>query len=310
MPSSAGRAGGERLRIVLALGALYIIWGSTYFAIRFGLEGFPPFFMAGMRYIIAGPILYLMQRRRGAPAPTRAEWVGAGIVGILLIVGGNGGVTFAEQWVPSGLAALGVASIPLWTALFSGFFGRWPRRLEWVGLVLGFGGVGILGMESGISGNAIGALAILVAAIAWAWGTVLSKRVALPHGLMSSAAQMVVGGAALLGLTAVLGQFPTRMPSPAAWVAITYLTMFGSLVAFSAYAYLVAHVRPALATSYAYVTPVVAVALGVGFAGERVGAYGIVAMAVILAGVGLVAFGQKTRAPLPAETEELPEAVA
>jgi drug/metabolite transporter (DMT)-like permease len=277
------------LGIALALFALYIIWGSTYLGIRIGLEGFPPFLMSGVRFIIAGGALYTVLRARGAPAPQRSQWVGAGIVGALLLVGGNGGVTFAEQWVASGIAALGVASTPLWAALFAGLWGRWPVRLEWIGLGLGFAGVVLLNLEGDMRANPLGAAALLGATMCWSLGSIWSQRLSLPEGLMASAAQMLVGGVLLLILSLLAGERISGLPGLRATVALIYLIIFGSLIAFSAYGYLLRRVRPALATSYAYVNPLVAVGLGVGLAGERIGVRGLVAMVVILASVGLIA---------------------
>lgn len=285
-PESALR---ERVGIVLALLALYVIWGSTYLGIRIGLEGFPPFLMGGIRFIIAGGLLYAVLRSRGVPVPTRDQWKGAGIVGALLLVGGNGGVSFAEQWVASGIAALGVASTPLWAALFAGLWGRWPVRLEWLGLALGFAGVVLLNLEGDMRANPWGAAALLAAAMSWALGSIWSQRLSMPDGLMATAAQMLAGGALLLGISLLAGERMTELPSLRAWGALVYLITFGSLIAYSAYGYLLRRVRPALATSYAYVNPIVAVGLGVGLAGEQIGVRGLLSMVVILASVGLIA---------------------
>src|SRR6266496_1338813 len=140
----------KRLAIVFSLFSLYLIWGSTYLGMRIALEGFPPFLLSGIRFLIAGGILYAVLRLRGVPSPGRKEWAAAIVLGALLLVGGNGGVVFAEQWVASGLAALGIAVVPLWAALFFGLWGRWPRRLEWLGLGLGFTGVVFLNLENGL----------------------------------------------------------------------------------------------------------------------------------------------------------------
>jgi drug/metabolite transporter (DMT)-like permease len=284
-----------RIKIVVSLFLLYIIWGSTYLGMRIALEGFPPFVMVGLRYLTAGIILYTFLRIRGAPAPTRAQWAAAGLVGILLLGGGNGGVAFAEQWVGSGIAAVGIAAVPLWTALLIGLMGRWPTRLEWMGLGLGFLGVIFLNLEHGLWVSPIGAIALLLSPMCWALGTALSTRFTQPAGLMSSAAQMITGGGVLLVLSQVLGERMTHFPNANALWAMGFLILFGSLVAFSAYGYLLRHVRPALATSYAYVNPVVAVGLGVWLAGEQITPIGIVAMLVILSGVGLVSLGRQKR---------------
>lgn len=282
----------HRAGIVLALFSLYIIWGSTYFGMRIALHDFPPFLMSGLRFLSAGILLYSFLRLRGTPVPTRMQWRGAAIVGILLLGGGNGGVAFAEQWVASGLAAVAIAAVPLWTAFLFGLMGRWPTRLEWLGLGLGFIGVILLNLENNVWANPIGALALLLAPMCWALGTALSSRLTLPSGLMSSAVQMLIGGVLLLAVGLVLGERMHGLPALSSVEAMVFLILFGSLIAFCSYGYLLSRVRPALATSYAYVNPMVAVALGVGFAGERITLVGILAMLVILSGVGLVSLGR------------------
>lgn len=279
----------DRVGVLVALFALYIIWGSTYLGIRFALEGFPPFFLSGIRFLIAGGVLYTVLRMRGAAVPKREQWIGASMVGVLLLVGGNGGVTFAEQWVASGLAALGVAATPLWIALFSGLWGRWPTRREWIGLLVGFGGVILLNLEGDLRANPWGAVALLLATMSWSFGSIWSRRLRLPDGLMASAAQMLVGGVVLLVIGVGTGERITAMPGARALFALLYLIIFGSMIAYSAYGYVLARLRPALASSYAYVNPVVAVGLGVGLAGERIGVRGVLAMLVILASVALIA---------------------
>jgi drug/metabolite transporter (DMT)-like permease len=272
---------------------VYIIWGSTYLAIRIALEGFPPFLMAAIRFLIAGGAMYVFLRVRGIPGPTRPQWVGATIVGCLLLVGGNGGVTFAEQWVASGLAAVWIATMPVWAALFAGLLGRWPRPLEWAGLALGLVGVGLLNLESDFQANPVGAVALTLATMCWAFGSVWSRRLSLPSGMMASAAEMLTGGVVLLILGLGSGERITEMPGERPILALVYLIIFGSIVAFSAYLYLLKRVRSTVATSYAYVNPVVAVGLGVGIGGESITAVGLVAMLIILAAVGLVALARE-----------------
>lgn len=278
---------GKRARTVLALLAVYLIWGSTYLGIRFALEGFAPFQMIGVRFLIAGAILYAVLRRRGAPAPTRSEWKASALVGGLLLVGGTGAVAFAEQWVASGLAAVWIATMPLWAALFTGLFGRWPRRREWLGLGLGLVGVFLLNREGNLQANPLGVIALTFATISWAFGSVWSRRLSLPAGLMASAAEMLTAGVVLIGLSVLSGE---RAPTPNArsMLALAYLAVFGSLVAFSAYGYLLRNVKPTIATSYAYINPIVAVVLGVALASEPIGSAGLIAMLIILTGVALV----------------------
>jgi drug/metabolite transporter (DMT)-like permease len=278
--------------IVLALLALYLIWGSTYLGIRVAIETIPPLLMMGVRFIAAGGILYLFLRIRGVPNPTRSQWLGSTAVGILLIGGGMGGVATAEQWVPSSVAAVCIATAPLWISLFAGLWGRWPMRSEWLGLALGFVGVVLLNLGSGLWANPFGAMILLIAPICWAFGSAWSHHLQLPSWLMASAAQMLIGGVFVTMMGLILGQRITSMPSLTSLLALSYLIIFGSLIAFSAYGYVLRRVRPALATSYAYVNPVVAVCLGVALAGESVTVLAIVAMVVILVGVGLLSLGR------------------
>jgi len=283
----------SRLMIILSLLALYLLWGGTYLGMRFALQGFPPFIMAAVRQLSAGVILYLFLRVRGNPRPTRAQWLAAALVGGLLLVGGNGIVSFAEQWVSSGLAALALGAVPLWAALFSGLFGRWPTRVEWFGLVLGFSGIILLNLENGLHANPIGAIALLIAPMSWAFGSILSQRLPMPKGIMSSAAEMLTGGCMLFIVGLGSGERMTSFPAPRPLLAMAFLVIGGSLIAFSAYGYLLRRVRPALATSYAYVNPVVAVGLGAALAGEQITLVEVLAMLTILSGVVLVSMGRE-----------------
>lgn len=287
-PGAAGAASRERMLVPLALGALYLVWGSTYLGIRIALEAYPPFLLAGLRFALAGTGLYAVLRLRGVAPPTRRQWRNAAITGVLLLLGGNGLVCFAEQQVPSGIAAVAVASMPLFAALFAGAYGEWPHRREIAGLVVGFAGVVILNLGSGLSGSLAGAAALVAAPALWAFGSVWSRRQDMPSGPMNTAAQMLAGSLAL-ALTGWAGgeQLPAH-PQWHATAALLYLTVFGSLVAFSAYLYLLRTVRPALATSYAYVNPPIAVLFGVALGGEHVGPLDLAGMVVILIGVATV----------------------
>lgn len=283
----------SRAKLLIALLSVYFIWGSTYLAIRIALEGFPPFMMAGVRFLIAGGGLYLFLRAKGVPNPDRSQWKGASLVGGLLLVGGNGGVVYAEQSVASGLAALGVATVPLWTVLFAGIWKSQPTRLEWAGLLLGFTGIVLLNFEGELRASPVGATALVIAAICWAFGSAWSRHLSLPSGLMASAAEMIAGGMLLFAISAITGERIDRFPAWHAIGALLYLIVFGSLIGFSAYTYLLSKARPALATSYAYVNPVIAVGLGVMFAGERITVIGITAMLIIITAIGMVILGQK-----------------
>ncbi|RMS80946.1 drug/metabolite exporter YedA [Pseudomonas savastanoi] len=276
--------------------ALYLIWGSTYLVIRIGVESWPPLMMAGVRFLIAGCLMYGFLRYRGVPAPTRREWKAAFVIGFLLLACGNGGVTLAEHaGVASGVAALAVATMPLFTLLFGLFWGNRTTNLEWAGIVLGLIGIGLLNLGSNLQASPYGAALVLFAAASWAFGSVLSKHMPLPKGPMASAAEMITAGATLLIGSALSGERLAHMPTAAGWGALLYLVVFGSIVAFSAYMYLLKNVRPAAATSYAYVNPAVAVMLGVVFAGETIGIEECLAMVVIISAVVLIGLPQWRR---------------
>lgn len=277
-----------RVLVPLALLAVYLVWGSTYLAIRIALESWPPFTMAAIRFLVAGALLYAFLRWRGMASPTRPQWINAAITGTLLLGLGNGLVCYAQQSVASGLAAVAVAGMPLFAAIFAGLYGHWPRKLEWLGLAVGFAGVILLNLGAGMSAAPLGALALVAAAASWAFGSVWSRRRDMPPAAMNTATQMLCGGGMLTLGAQLAGERLPASPGAGATLALLYLIVFGSLVAFSAYLYLLEHVRPLLATSYAYVNPPVAVLLGAAFAGEAVHAGDLLAMAIILAGVALI----------------------
>ncbi|HEX7733568.1 MAG TPA: drug/metabolite exporter YedA, partial [Ktedonobacteraceae bacterium] len=262
--ASTSKKSSDRFGIIISMVALYILWGATYLGMRVALQSFPPFLLAGIRFLVSGSLMFLFLLLRGAPLPTRKQWLGAAVIGALLLIGGNGGVTFAEQWVPSGLTAVATGAVPLWAALFAGFFGRWPSRFEWLGLVLGFAGLILLNLGHGLAAtNPLGTIVLLFSPISWALGSILSQRVALPKGFMATAAQLLCGGIMLLGIGLASGERVTQAPTwPAIW-AMIFLIAGGTWIAYTAYGYLLSHVRASLATSYAYVNPIVAVALGV-----------------------------------------------
>ena len=292
-PSSAARP--AAWAVALALASVYLVWGSTYLAIRVGLEGYPPFLMGSLRFIAAALAFYGFLRWRGHAPPTRAQWRNAAVMGLFMMLLGNGLVNVAEQTVSSGLAAVAVASMPLWAGLFGMLRGQHPSRGEWWGLVIGFLGVVWLNFDGEMQASLVGMAALLLAPIAWAWGSVWSRGRDLPAPFMSTAAQMLCGGVAMGVLGLLLGERITTVPPLSATLAVGYLAAFGSIVGFSAYVWLLHHVRPALATSYAYVNPPIAVLLGAVLLGERVGADAVGAMAVILAGV-LIISRSKARA--------------
>jgi drug/metabolite transporter (DMT)-like permease len=290
--TQAPYAAQEKVLIILSLLAVYLFWGMTYLAMRIGLYGFPPFLMVSIRFLLAGGILYTVLRLRGAATPSRKQWIASLCIGVLMLTVGNGGVVFAEQWVSSGLASVCVAAVPLWAALFAGLSGRWPVRMEWFGLGLGFVGVVILNLGHSVWANPQGAIALILAPMCWALGSVLSLRLPLPKGMMSSASEMLAGGSVLLLLSLGLRERAPNLAIIPSLLAVVFLVLFGSLVTFSAFNYLLRRVRPALATSNAYVNPLVAVGLGAGVAGEQLTALELVAILVTLSGVLMVSLGR------------------
>lgn len=286
------------LAIAMALAAVYLIWGSTYLAIRFALEGgFPPFLLGGIRFLIAGGLMFAFLRLRGEAAPTRAQWRNLTVMGTLLLAGGNGMVNFAEQTVSSGLAAVAVASAPIWMGVFAMMRGDKPTRVEWIGIGVGFIGVLWLNMGGAISGSMQGLIALLIASIAWSFGSIWSRGRDLPSPFMAAAGQMLCGGVVMMIIALITGE-RMDMPTPKALGAFAYLVVFGSIIGFTAYIWLLHNVRPALAGSYAYVNPAIAVVLGAWLAGERASTVELGAMLVILAGVVVITLakaGKKRR---------------
>ena len=283
------------LAIALALAALYLIWGSTYLAIRFALEGgFPPFMLGGIRFLIAGGLMFAVLRLRGTPAPTRAQWANLAVMGLLLLAFGNGMVNLAEQTVSSGLAAVAVASAPIWMGVFAMLRGDKPTRSEWIGIAIGFVGVVWLNAGGTLSASMKGLVALLVASLTWSFGSIWSRGRDLPAPFMAAAGQMLCGGVIMLGMALITGE-RMALPTPKGLAAFAYLVVAGSIVGFRAYIWLLHHVRPALASSYAYVNPAIAVVLGAWLAGERASPAELGAMGVILAGVVVITLAKAGR---------------
>ena len=285
------------LRVALALGGIYVIWGSTYLAIRFAIETLPPLLMAGLRFLVAGGALYAWVAWRGrAVRPTRAQWRAAAVIGGLMLLVANGGVCVAEQTVPSGLAALLVATVPIWIVLFDWLRpgGSAPGLLVVAGILIGFAGAALL-LAPGAGGAAVpagGGALLVLACIAWAAGSILSRYAPHPPStLQTTAMQMLCGGALLTLAAGVRGELATANPAGASLrsvLALAYLIVFGSIVAFTAYVWLLRESTPSLAATYAYVNPVVAVLLGRLLAAEPLTARVLLAGTVIIAGVALI----------------------
>lgn len=290
-----------RARLIAAFAAVYIVWGSTYLAIRFAVETLPPLLMAGARFLLAGAILLAWARFREPDCRiTRIDWKTGVISGALLLLGGNGLVVWAEQRVPSGIAALLVAVVPLWMVLLDWMRpgGRRPHVLVFAGLGLGlFGLLLLVGFDS-LQGqghgqvSVAGALVLVLASLSWAAGSLYTKHAPkASSALNASATQMIAGGLCLVAAATIFGEFSTMDLAHASTRSILgflYLVTFGSLVGFTAYLYLLAHTTAARASTYAYVNPVVAVALGWALADEPVTSRTLMAAAVILAAVVII----------------------
>jgi drug/metabolite transporter (DMT)-like permease len=301
---STSKPAGFHLKLLLAFAAIYILWGSTYIAIRIAIETIPPFLMAGTRFIVAGLILYLWSgRAKGITTPTRLHWKNAAISAVPLFVIGNGGVTWAEQSVPSGIAALVVATLPAWLLLLDWSYGgrSGPRLPELLGISLGLIGVGTLSVSGdGSSGiDPMGLAALTAASIAWAFGSLFTRYAEFPTSpVRTSGMQMLVAGPIMFGVGLVLGEFGklnVEAISLHSLLALIYLTSV-ALVALPAYNWLLTATSPALVGTYAFVNPVVAVLLGWAILGEGVSAKTGLAVVVIVAGVAMLTLFRK---PVP-----------
>lgn len=274
---------------------MYVLWGSTYLAIAIAIETLPPLVMSGSRFALAGAIVLGWARARGAAPLGARQWRASAAVGLLLLVVGNGGVVLAERTVPTGMAAIVVAMVPGWAVLFGARRAR-PTRRQVVGLLLGFAGVAWLSLGGDLGGAPIDLLVLFLAPIGWAAGSVFATRLGLPGGLAGAGSSMLLGGLEMIAAGLLTGERLAAWPSTASLLAVLYLFVFGSLVAFSAYRWLLEHTTPAVATSNAFVNPVVALLLGAALAGEQLSARGAAAGAMALAGVVLIVI----RPPPPA----------
>jgi drug/metabolite transporter (DMT)-like permease len=288
----------SRFKVIAAFLTIYIVWGSTYLFIRFGVATIPPFLMAATRFLLAGTVLFLWSRFRGEPMPTAAHWRSGAIIGGLLLTVGNGGVTWAERSIPSGVTALLIATSPIWFVMLDWLFfgGKRPTRRVMVGLAVGMCGVLLLiGPDRILTGGGFsiaGIFALMLATVAWAAGSLWSRRAELPSSpLMATAVEMLAGGAILL-VVSTLGGEPFALDvsqiSTLSVLSLAYLLVFGSLVGFTAYVWLLRVSTPARVSTYAYVNPVIAVILGWTLGGEELNVRMILAAAVIVAGVVLI----------------------
>ncbi|MEP6492589.1 MAG: EamA family transporter [bacterium] len=295
-----------RSHVLAAFAAVYVVWGSTYLAIRYAVETIPPFFMVGSRFLVSGIALYAWSRARGVPRPTRAQWRDAAIAGVLMLCCGNGAVAWAEQRVPSGLAALLVAVVPLWMVLIDWLRprGTRPSIVVILGVVAGLAGLDVLVGPGALTGHGVvdatAAIVLVVASLAWAAGSISNRFGSRPESsAMSTGLQMIGGSVALIAVGAFAGEgsaLHIHQISMASWIGWLYLVTFGSLVGFTAYVYLLQAVSPAKASTYAYVNPVVAVFLGWAIAAEPVTGRTLLAAAIILGGVAMISISQARRA--------------
>ena len=296
----------SRAQIIAAFASIYIIWGSTYLAIRYAIETIPPFIMGGTRFLVSGVLLYIWARHRGAPRPTKLHWRNAIIAGGFLLLGGNGAVVWAEQFVPSGLTALLVSILPFWLVIIE--WVRPPRRRPsgavLVGLVLGFIGIIVLVGPGNIGGHGdvrpLGALVLVLGSLSWAIGSFWSRDAELPKsGLLTTGMEMLSGGALLIivgVLSGELSQFDVLHVSRASAIGLLYLITFGSLLGFTSYIWLLDKVSPARLGTYAYVNPIVAVLLGWAIAGEGLSVRTAVAAAIVICAVALITTARSTMA--------------
>ncbi|HWO17152.1 MAG TPA: EamA family transporter [Kofleriaceae bacterium] len=277
-------------RLALSLLAVYVIWSSTYLAMHVVVAELPPLLTASLRFESAGLVLMLIALRRGAVWPKLGDWLRVLPIGALLFLGGNGFVSISQQSVSSGGAAVVCAMMPLWVGVLGVISGERPSRREWLSLVLGFVGVAVLMGGPSLAGDPLHVLVLIASPICWAMGSILARR--LPGSLgrdpiLLPAMEMMAGGAVLAAVGGAMGERLSAEASAGAWLSLAYLTVFGSLVAFTAYNWLLRNARPATATSYAYVNPVLAVLLGAALSGEPIGVTTVIANALIVVAVFL-----------------------
>lgn len=300
-----------RARLIAAFAAVYLVWGSTYLAIRFAVETLPPLLMAGARFVLAGVILLAWARAREGRSPSKRDWQTGLISGALLLLGGNGAVVWAEQMVPSGIAALLVAVVPIWMVVLDWLRpgGQRPAARVFIGLALGLVGLALLVGPGVFTGGGdisrVGAGVLMLGSLSWAVGSLYTQRAPrATSGSVGSGTQMFAGGVCLLVVAAAfgeVGQLDLAHASTRSLLGFGYLVVAGSLIGFTAYLYMLAHTSAAKAATYAYVNPVVAVFLGWLMASEPVTSRTLVAAAVILAGVAIITISRDSGTPRSAK---------
>jgi drug/metabolite transporter (DMT)-like permease len=302
-----------KLKIWIAMLVIYTVWGSTYLAIRYAVETIPPFLMAGTRFLLAGAILYIWRRAAGDPAPTPGQWLRASIVGLLLLLGGNGLLSLAEQEVASGIAALIIGSAPLWMTILEAVRpgGVRPNILGILGLLVGFGGISLLVAPSLLNGNPavshpLGIITLLFAALFWSLGSIYSRHAHLPDSsLLSTGMEMLAGGAGLYLVGTLTGEWHRLVLTgitARSWLSLLYLVLFGSMIGFTAYAWLLRSAPVSLVATYAYVNPLVAILLGSLFARETLTAHVLFSALIIIGSVVLINLSPRLKPQPPPST--------
>lgn len=304
-PSSAPASKGL---ILACLAAVYVVWGTTYFALKVAVQGAGPYFLVGTRFVVAGALLLIWLKLRGQRMPTPRQWANSALLGLLMLALGIGNVTVAERTVSSGAAVALISVLPLAIALWSGLLEKWPGREQWLAIVIGLIGTLVMVAGADLRASPGGTALILFATLAWSLGTVLSRRIDVPHGAMGFAAEMFVGGLVALVISAAFRESWVLPHSAPVWWAWVYLVVFGSLIAFSAYRILVERASPTLASTYAYVNPPVALFVGWWLGNETFSKNVFIGLPIVLAAVGLHTWTQlrSTPAATPAPAATLP----
>jgi drug/metabolite transporter (DMT)-like permease len=292
-----------RWLIGACLASVYIVWGTTYYALKVGVQGAPPYFLVGTRFVVAGALVIAWLKLRGHALPTLKQWRGSAILGFLMLAIGLANVTIAEKTVSSGAAVALISFMPLVMAVWSGLLEKWPKPGAW--LAIGLGTIGTLVMITGADLRASpgGTALILIGTVTWSLGTVLSRRMEVPSGAMGFGAEMLAGGAIALVMSVAFGEHWAFPQSAPVWWAWAYLVVFGSLIAFSAYRVLVERVSPTLASTYAYVNPPVALLVGWLLGNETFSLNVLLGLPIVLVAVGWHAWSElRAPAPKPAGT--------
>ena len=285
-------------RLIASLAAVYLIWSSTYLAMRIAVAELPPLLMAGLRFLAGGLVMLVIARRRGAAWPAAREWLRVMPIGALLFLGGNGLVAISELSVSSGGAAVVCAMMPLWVGVLGMISGEHPTRREWISLVIGFIGVVVLMGGPTLAGKPLHIVLLMFAPISWALGSILARRLpgtAAKNSFMLPAMQMLAGGVVLFAVAILRGERLPTDASTSAWLAVGYLWVFGSLVGFTAYSWLLRNARPVIATSYAYVNPILAVVVGAAVSGEALGLTTLIANVLIVGAIALALGKSRSR---------------